>query len=204
MDSKGRISLHNWEHVSLPCIWQQTPWILNLNRWRCLSTVVYSLSLSLNVSDQQALCGRGALPSTHCMREGGCQQRMHEHDRHFSDTPLGSDWLCWFGSGGFLQIKLRPQGGATDSGFFYTVDLHLILQSHHNEILSKYNTIIAPDYNFKGQHHFILFHFGYMWRTLPPFKQCSEDFLFLWEQLVYSVVEYWKCFVVCIIATLIL
>ena len=36
---------------------------------------------------------------------------------YFSLTPLGSDWLCLAGSGGFLQIKLQPLGGATDSGF---------------------------------------------------------------------------------------
>ena len=34
-----------------------------------------------------------------------------------------------------------------------------------------------------------MFHFVYMWRTLSSFKGCSGNFIFLWEQLVYSVVE---------------
>ena len=51
--------------------------------------------------------------------KGGCQQCLHQHDWHFSDTPLGSDCLCWFLSGGFLQFKLQPLGGATDSGFHH-------------------------------------------------------------------------------------
>ena len=54
----------------------------------------------------------------------GCQQRMHESDWHFSDTPLDSDWLYLARSSGFLQTKLQPLGGATD---FYTDDLYLIL-----------------------------------------------------------------------------
>ena len=43
----------------------------------------------------------------------------------------------------------------------------------------------------KGQRNCILFHFVYMWRTLPfpSFKQCSGDLILLWEQLVYSVME---------------
>ena len=44
---------------------------------------------------------------------------MHENDWHFSDTPLGSDWSCLSGSGGFLQIKLGSLDGATDSGFLH-------------------------------------------------------------------------------------
>ena len=27
--------------------------------------------------------------------EGHCLQHRHENDWQFSDTPLGSDWLCW-------------------------------------------------------------------------------------------------------------
>ena len=50
----------------------------------------------------------------HCVREGGCQQRIHVW-WHLSGTPLGSDWLCWFRSSGFLQTKSQPLGGATDS-----------------------------------------------------------------------------------------
>ena len=45
----------------------------------------------------------------------------------------------------------------------------------------------------KGQHSFILLQFVYMWRTLPPFQlQTVSSFgelIFLWEQLVYSVIE---------------
>ena len=48
---------------------------------------------------------------------GGCQQCRHESDWHFSDTPLGSDWLYRARSDGFLLIKLQPLGRATDSGF---------------------------------------------------------------------------------------
>ena len=65
------------------------------------------LSLSLSLSDQvradtAPVGGRGTAS-------------MEENDWHFSDTPLGSDWLCWSWRGGFLQIKLQPLGGATDS-----------------------------------------------------------------------------------------
>ena len=72
--------------------------------------------------EEQALClyGRGALPSMCCMREVGCQQCMHENDWHFSDTHLGSDWLYWAGSGGFLQVKLGPLAGPIDSGFLHS------------------------------------------------------------------------------------
>ena len=59
------------------------------------------------------LCGGGALPNSTV--QGGGLPGMHEGDWHFSDTPLGSDWLCWSRSSGFLQIKLQPLGGATDS-----------------------------------------------------------------------------------------
>ena len=51
---------------------------------------------------------------------------------------LGSNWLCWSGSGGFLQIKLghwvKPQ--TVD---FYTADLYLILLSDYDDNFSKYN-----------------------------------------------------------------
>ena len=80
------------------CVWAWT----YLNRWG------------------QTLREGGAVSSTHSVREEGCQQHMCEHDWHFSDTPLGSDWLCWFGNSGFLQIKLRLLGGAADSGFFHS------------------------------------------------------------------------------------
>ena len=66
------------------------------------------------------LGGGGVLPSRHCMREGGCQQCMHESDRHLSDTPLGPGWLYCARSSGFLKIKLGPLGGATDSGFLHS------------------------------------------------------------------------------------
>ena len=79
--------------------------------WLCcclFSTIVYSSDSSLNISVQvtagTAPAWGGALLSMSCLR-------------HFSDTPLGSDWLCWSRSCGFLQIKLQPLGGATDSGF---------------------------------------------------------------------------------------
>ena len=41
------------------------------------------------------------------------------------------------------------------------------------------------------KHSFILLYFGYMWRTLPPFylQTVFGDFIFLSEQLVYSVME---------------
>ena len=81
------------------------------------------------------LCGVGALCSTRCVREGGCQQCMHENDWHFSDTPVGSDWLCWSRSGGFLQIT----GWSHRWLIFYTADLYLILLSNHNANFSKYN-----------------------------------------------------------------
>ena len=82
----------------------------------CLfSAIVYSLDVSDQVGADTATAQGGPLPSTCCMREGACQQRMHESDLHFSDTLLGSDWLYSTGSGRFLQIKLQPLGGATDS-----------------------------------------------------------------------------------------
>ena len=79
------------------------------------------------------LCGGGALPSTCCMRERGCQQRMHPSEWHFSDTLLGSDWLYLAGSGGFLWIKPQPLGGASDTAYLY-----FILLTDHNDNFSKY------------------------------------------------------------------
>ena len=70
-------------------------------------------TLGMTVSDQ---VGEGHCSVCACVREGGCQQCMQESDWHFSDTPHGSDWLYWISNGGFLQIKLEPLGGATDSG----------------------------------------------------------------------------------------
>ena len=70
---------------------------------RLLSTIVNSLGM--NVSDQ----GRaGTAPARYALHEGGCQQLMHENDWHSSDTPLGSHWMYWAGSGGFLQINSQP------------------------------------------------------------------------------------------------
>ena len=69
---------------------------------------------------------------------GGCQQRMDECYWHFSDTPLGSDWLYLAGSGWFLQIKLQPLGGATDS------DLYPILLADHNYNLSNHKKKYRP------------------------------------------------------------
>ena len=69
-----------------------------------LSAIVYSLGLI--ISDQV---------------RAGTADNMHvlENDWQFSDTPFGSDWLCWSGSSGFLQIKLGPPDGAKDSGFLH-------------------------------------------------------------------------------------
>ena len=85
--------------------------------------------------------------STCCVREGGCQQCMHENDWHFSDTLLGSDWLCWSGSGGFLQIKSQPLDALTHC---FKVDLYLILLLDHDDNFSKYNKKIVTDYRFNA------------------------------------------------------
>ena len=62
--------------------------------------------------------GRGNAQCALC--EGGGLLAMHEDDRHFSVTPLGSDWLCSPGSNGFLQTNLQPLGGPTDSRFLHS------------------------------------------------------------------------------------
>ena len=103
--------------------------IFQLCCYYLFSATVYSLSL--NVTDQvwadaAPAWGRGTATS------------MHKNDWHFSDTPLCSDWLCWSGSGGLLQIKLQPLGG-TQTVDFYTADLYIILMSNHNDNFSKYN-----------------------------------------------------------------
>ena len=86
-----------------------------------LSLLCHCLQFGLESESRHcAYIGGGGLPCTCCSREGGCQQRMHKNDWHFSDTHLGSDRLCGYGSVGFLQIKLQPQGGATDSGFLHS------------------------------------------------------------------------------------
>ena len=43
----------------------------------------------------------------------------------------------------------------------------------------------------KAQHNLTLIYFVYMWRTLPPFQLPTVfwDLVFLWEQLVYSLME---------------
>ena len=82
------------------------------------SAAVYRLVFSLNFSDQVRADTAHLHQEGHCPVRAAwprCQQPVHESDWHFSDTPLSSDWLCWSRSGGFLQIKLGPLGGATDS-----------------------------------------------------------------------------------------
>ena len=39
-------------------------------------------------------------------------------DQVRADTAPYSPWLYWARSGGYLQIKLQPLGGATDSGYY--------------------------------------------------------------------------------------
>ena len=77
----------------------------------------------MKVSDQvrvDTAPAQGRDTAQYVLREGGALPTayMQESDWHFSDNALGSDWLCWAGSG-FLQIKLGPVGGATDSGFLH-------------------------------------------------------------------------------------
>ena len=74
------------------------------------STIVYSLGLSLNIwPGKSGQCAVGVA-----------------NDWHFSDTPLGSDWLCWSGSGGSCKSNynhwVEPQ--TVD---FYTADLYPII-----------------------------------------------------------------------------
>ena len=57
-----------------------------------------------------------------------------------SDTPPGSDWLFWFGCGGFLQIALGALDGARGAWFFFFTDyLSHVLLSGHSDNFSKYN-----------------------------------------------------------------
>ena len=71
-------------------------------------------------------CAREGHCPVHTVGGRGAASSMHKSDWHFSDTPLGSDWLCWFRSSGFLQIKIQPLGGARDRIF-----LHSRLVSHY-------------------------------------------------------------------------
>ena len=76
---------------------------------RCLSTIVYSLSLS--ISDQVTA---GVAP----VRGRGAASGLSMSITDTSQTLPSADWLCWFGDGGFLQTKLWPLGAGTDSRFF--------------------------------------------------------------------------------------
>ena len=76
------------------------------------STIVCSWSLSLNMS-VQVRAGTACQGEGHCrvaVREGSCQQRLHESDWHFSDTPLGSDWLYWSLERWPLANQIRATG----------------------------------------------------------------------------------------------
>ena len=100
----------------------------------CLfSAIVYILGL--NLSDQvRAGTVRGRGTAQYVLREG-CQHYAWEW--HFLDTPLGSDWLCWAGSSGFMQIELGPLVDSIDSGFFCHLCPILLLDQNDN--FSKYN-----------------------------------------------------------------
>ena len=63
-------------------------------------------------------------------------------DWHFSDTPFGSDWFYLARSGRFLQIKLQPLGGATDSWPVSCSTVRSLWQT------SKYNQNIVTVYSF--------------------------------------------------------
>ena len=92
-------------------LWRGQWWsILQLCCCCLFSAIVYSLSLDM--SDQVRA---GTAP----VRRRGLPP-LYAQEWHFSDTPLGCDWLYWAGSGEFLQIKLRSLGGATDSGFLHS------------------------------------------------------------------------------------
>ena len=57
----------------------------------CLSAILYSLSLNRHC----ACIVRGRGTAEYTVRRGReLQQHMDEYDCNFSDTPLGSDWLC--------------------------------------------------------------------------------------------------------------
>ena len=127
-----------------------------------------------------ACAGGGALP-----REEGCQQHMHDNDWHFSDTPLGCDWLCLSGTGRFLQIKLGPLGGATDSGFLHS-QLYLILLSDHNNNFSKYNQKKVTDYSFKS------LNFSFKCFSILSLYETSLSALLRWMNL--SCWHFWSDF----------
>ena len=74
-----------------------------------------------------------------CMGEGGCQQRMHESDWHFSDTHLGPDRLYWAERWILANGRVEPQTVdfyTTDHILFYCQIIMIILANFTKKIVT--------------------------------------------------------------------